>query len=144
MSDAPERIYLQWWGDSNPAEGEPADEVTWCVDGIWDHDVEYVRADRIEALEAETERLQKDLEFMTASRDSFRQGYRDLMENKGGYIRIGDKDDELVAGFVHIERMDDNHIWMRIADDGFDLYSDTPIRWTMQDGEWPEQEPSHE
>jgi hypothetical protein len=49
MSEVPERIYLQWYGDAEPVEGAiyevPHDGVTWCVDEIFNSDVEYVRAD---------------------------------------------------------------------------------------------------
>lgn len=38
MTDAPERIWLQW------VEPHHA-ENTWCEDQINDHDIEYVRAD---------------------------------------------------------------------------------------------------
>jgi hypothetical protein len=41
MSDAPERIWLQWEEDFG--------ESTWCQDPINDEDVEYVRADLIAA-----------------------------------------------------------------------------------------------
>ena len=49
---APERIFLQWHGDGDPDEpGEVyIDEVTWQDERIFDHDVEYVRADKADAL----------------------------------------------------------------------------------------------
>lgn len=40
MTDAPERIYLQW-----SPEIDGTDQVTWCWDRIDDEDVPYVRAD---------------------------------------------------------------------------------------------------
>ena len=48
MSEAPERIWLQWFGDSDPDDpGEVyIDDVTWQDERIFDHDIEYVRADR--------------------------------------------------------------------------------------------------
>ena len=42
---APDRIWLQWYGDSSPDQGEPTNshgDVTWCEDNIFEHDVEYV------------------------------------------------------------------------------------------------------
>ena len=53
MSEAPERIHLQWDGDCDVTMvyGEPyADEVTWSMDRIWDGDIEYVRKDKADAL----------------------------------------------------------------------------------------------
>lgn len=38
MSEAPEKIWLQW-------EGEYHEETTWCVDQIEEDDVEYIRLD---------------------------------------------------------------------------------------------------
>ena len=49
MSEAPERIWLQWHGDGDPGEVY-VDEVTWCLDHIFDGDIEYVRKDRADAL----------------------------------------------------------------------------------------------
>lgn len=61
MSKPPERIWLQWHGDNDdPDFDEPnqvMDEVTWHRDRVFEHDVEYVAASRIESLEAEIERL---------------------------------------------------------------------------------------
>lgn len=39
---SPEKIYLQWF---DPIDFQEAEEVTWCVDMINDHDPEYVRKD---------------------------------------------------------------------------------------------------
>ena len=42
---APDKIWLQWYGDSSPDQGEPTNshgDVTWCADNIFEHDVEYV------------------------------------------------------------------------------------------------------
>jgi len=41
MTDAPERIYLQWIPEGNPA----ADEITWCIHEINDEDIKYTRTD---------------------------------------------------------------------------------------------------
>ena len=40
----PTIIYLQWYGDGDPSDGEPLDpvnEVTWCADQIFERDFEY-------------------------------------------------------------------------------------------------------
>ncbi|MHC4413349.1 MAG: hypothetical protein ACYSYU_10550 [Planctomycetota bacterium] len=42
MSDAPEKIYLQWIPGYPRVDAD--DEVTWCEDKINDDDVEYVKA----------------------------------------------------------------------------------------------------
>jgi len=70
---APERIYLHW-GESYPGSTDPdADDVTWCGDRVEPYDVEYVRADRIEALEAEAERLRVES-------DNYRQAMADAVK----------------------------------------------------------------
>ena len=61
----PEKIYLQWHGDADPADypdgSEPrGDDVTWCRDKIFDHDIAYVRADKLAALEAERDQLRAE------------------------------------------------------------------------------------
>lgn len=52
MSDAPDTIYLQVCGDCPPGCNHSYTEalteggdVTWCVDRMWDSDVEYRRVD---------------------------------------------------------------------------------------------------
>lgn len=48
----PNVVWLQYHGDSDPVEWgteQPA-EVTWCADQIFEHDVEYVRADLVREL----------------------------------------------------------------------------------------------
>jgi predicted esterase len=61
LSDAPERIWLQLYGDASPDDG-PVDyrnnEVTWCWENIFEHDIEYIRAD---IHSAEVERLREAL-----------------------------------------------------------------------------------
>lgn len=49
---APQRIYLQWYGDVSAAEiaakadiDPSSSDVTWCADKIHEHDIEYVRVD---------------------------------------------------------------------------------------------------
>lgn len=47
----PNPLWLQWYGDGDPEiDGEPEgdNDVTWCRDKIFDRDVEYVPATRID------------------------------------------------------------------------------------------------
>ena len=57
MTDAPERIYLQWIPEGHPA----ADEITWCIHEINDEDIKYTRTDiadkRIAELEAQIKEM---------------------------------------------------------------------------------------
>jgi hypothetical protein len=46
MSEIPDYIYLQWYGDGEPDGSIPIhDEVTWCVDRIFTQDIQYVKAE---------------------------------------------------------------------------------------------------
>ena len=60
----PDEIWMQIHGDANPADYPDGplpdlrgDDVTWCWEPIFEHDVKYVRADIVAALEAENARL---------------------------------------------------------------------------------------
>jgi len=44
--EAPKTIYLQLIDD----DGDEIDEVTWCQDSIYEHDVRYVRWDQVVAV----------------------------------------------------------------------------------------------
>ena len=51
VTDIPDRIYIQWYGEGHPDEFNadfelPCDEITWCKDKIFDHDIEYVRVEK--------------------------------------------------------------------------------------------------
>ena len=61
MSDAPERIYLNLGNEETTyAEAVNAGwEVSWCEDQQDEWDVEYVRVDLYEQLQAEVERLRE-------------------------------------------------------------------------------------
>ena len=69
MSEAPERIWLQWFGDSDPDDpGEVyIDDVTWQDERIFDHDVEYVRADKADALAEAVELAEKCIGYFELS-----------------------------------------------------------------------------
>jgi hypothetical protein len=43
---APERIYLQYYGDQEPHDGEVHD-VTWSREDVFEHDIEYVLASEL-------------------------------------------------------------------------------------------------
>ena len=61
MSDAPKRIWLQVDPEGERYDdplGSDWDGVTWCQDQMNTTDVEYVRSDEIERLEAENARLE--------------------------------------------------------------------------------------
>ena len=71
MSDTPERIYLQLYGDMDVDEvkNEPSDivadvlasgDVSWCAEQIFSADIEYIRIDLYEQLQAENEQLKAD------------------------------------------------------------------------------------
>jgi hypothetical protein len=49
---APLSLWLQWHGDGSPDDdGHVAEsDVTWCREKVFEHDVEYVRADRVNIL----------------------------------------------------------------------------------------------
>lgn len=50
IKNAPEIIYLQTALDPENEEPESfydLDEVTWCVDNIYDSDIKYIRADLV-------------------------------------------------------------------------------------------------
>ena len=51
MTDAPERIYLQWIPEGSPA----ANEITWCIHEINDEDIKYIRTDIADKRIAELE-----------------------------------------------------------------------------------------
>lgn len=64
---APDRIYLQWHGDADPADypngPDPSlDDVTWCADKIYEHDIEYVPATEVTRLRAEFAECKRDAE----------------------------------------------------------------------------------
>lgn len=68
VTDAPDRIWLQYGDidrDCTHAECYRDGDVTWCDHAIFDSDVEYVRADRLQAAvaeaRAETEALKSDI-----------------------------------------------------------------------------------
>ena len=45
----PLSIWLQWYGDGDPDDGEPesTENITWCADKIFPEDIEYVHAGEI-------------------------------------------------------------------------------------------------
>ncbi len=60
ITKPPDFIYLQWYGEDiehlHEDEPEPAGEITWCHDIIWDTDIKYIRYDLL------TERMKNELE----------------------------------------------------------------------------------
>lgn len=52
MLNPPDKIYLQFYGDQEPpSEPTEHNDITWCKDLIWKHDILYLRADKTEALQ---------------------------------------------------------------------------------------------
>lgn len=52
MLNPPDKIYLQFYGDQEPpSEPTEHNDITWCKDLIWEHDVLYLRSDKEEALQ---------------------------------------------------------------------------------------------
>ena len=71
MTDAPEKIYLQWNPDDDPISDLPDGEgITWSEDRVYESDVEYVRRDRLVAenrrLRAKCKNLEKALKQINA------------------------------------------------------------------------------
>jgi len=67
MNNPPDTIYLQFYGDVLPddvalPDGAEPGGVTWCADRVFNADVEYVRADRLKAMEAERDRLREAIQ----------------------------------------------------------------------------------
>ena len=67
LKGEPDRIWLQYHGDDDPADypNDPppaGDEVSWCWEPIFEHDIEYIRLDKYKALEAERDRLREALD----------------------------------------------------------------------------------
>jgi hypothetical protein len=60
QSTGPERIWLQYHGDCDPSDDGPVhdEDVTWCRTDIFEHDIEYVRADRYADLQRQLAELQ--------------------------------------------------------------------------------------
>ena len=55
-NDVPRLIYLQWYGDGDPeAEVGPVSEndVTWCRERIFKHDIEFIPATELERVRRE-------------------------------------------------------------------------------------------
>jgi hypothetical protein len=61
MTDAPERIYLQWIPEGHPAA--EYDEITWCIHEINDEDIRYIRTDIADKRIAE---LNKRIDLLNA------------------------------------------------------------------------------
>lgn len=69
LADAPERIWLQVCDDAGCVESfAEHDGVTWCQHRINDTDIEYVRAERIAALEQALEQAREAMEEMQYAR----------------------------------------------------------------------------
>lgn len=86
----PERIYLQWHGDADPAlyDDEPPPDmgdVTWCAEPIWDWDIEYVRAD---TLLTEREAHKREVEGLKVWQDRWGSLYERLVLRSHAGVKI--------------------------------------------------------
>jgi hypothetical protein len=52
MSAIPDKIYLQWHGDSEPNDSSAVDpmDVTWSQDRVFPSDIEYIKLQRLSAI----------------------------------------------------------------------------------------------
>jgi hypothetical protein len=51
MNTPPDKIYLQFYGDQEPpSEPTEVGDVSWCEDLIFEHDILYLRADKVLSL----------------------------------------------------------------------------------------------
>ena len=51
MLNPPDKIYLQFYGDQEPpSEPTEVGDVSWCEDSIFEHDLLYLRADKVLSL----------------------------------------------------------------------------------------------
>jgi hypothetical protein len=51
MLNPPDKIYLQFYGDQEPpSEPTKVGDVSWCEDSIFEHDILYLRADKVLSL----------------------------------------------------------------------------------------------
>lgn len=69
-------------------------------------------------LQAENDRLRRDVDFLTVSRDSFRQAYEQAHADERYEIRLDDngKLDEIVGhGRFHLEQMSTNEWFLELA-----------------------------
>jgi len=70
----PEVIFLQWYGDSEPYNGEiNSSDVSWCIDKIYEHDIQYVRHDIYAA------------DILTTKKNLERQNAEQLAEREESY-----------------------------------------------------------
>ena len=65
----PEIIYLQWYGDEDPEclteaerQRDPTiDEVSWCLERIFEYDIEYIQLAKYKQLEQQRDELKAQL-----------------------------------------------------------------------------------
>ena len=68
MLNPPDKIYLQFYGDQEPpSEPTEHNDITWCKDLIWKHDILYLRADELKNLKKQ---FKKALNLLTRCRDN--------------------------------------------------------------------------
>ena len=84
MTDAPERIYLQWIPEGHPA----ADEITWCIHEINDEDIKYIRTDIADKRIAEyrKEIIEKDEEIRVLEKYIEDHNYKTILDYMEKYL----------------------------------------------------------
>jgi hypothetical protein len=60
MNTPPDKIYLQFYGDQEPPQPDEqiqVSDVSWCKDSIFEHDIAYLRADKVLTTDSLTHEL---------------------------------------------------------------------------------------
>lgn len=74
LPSPPQTIWLQWNGEAEPEPDTPVDaeNVSWCAQKVFDHDVEYTRVDDLDSAMQRLGQLQKP--FSVSAGWNFQQG----------------------------------------------------------------------
>ena len=81
MNEPPQKIWLQWYGDSNDVSGIGYDQpegVTWCADSMYQNDVCYIRAGKPTPIVRE---LQSERDAAIARAEAAEADLGELREN---------------------------------------------------------------
>jgi len=71
----PRFSWLQWYGDGEPQDGDPAkgEEISWCHEPVFKHDVKYIRADLARTDEADYDKIEALSEQLNSARSQLKQ-----------------------------------------------------------------------
>lgn len=115
----PEKLYLQFYGDSDDAEGgipDPGDmDITWCREKIFDHDLEYVRASGVDLAKLVSEwkpivLAQKKAQLKAMKREKDRRSENAARFNNSDVIAI-DAIRELTKEIRTIQSLPNAEVW---------------------------------